>query len=56
MIEPEVAVEAVVETLREEKFLVLPHPEVAEYMKRKAADYDRWLKGMRRLQNQYAKE
>jgi NAD(P)-dependent dehydrogenase (short-subunit alcohol dehydrogenase family) len=55
MIEPESAVEAVVETLREEKFLVLPHPEVAEYMKRKAADYDRWLKGMRRLQGQYVK-
>jgi NAD(P)-dependent dehydrogenase (short-subunit alcohol dehydrogenase family) len=55
MIEPESAVEAVVETLREEKFLVLPHPEVAEYMKRKAADYDRWLKGMRRLQSQYVK-
>jgi NAD(P)-dependent dehydrogenase (short-subunit alcohol dehydrogenase family) len=55
MIEPESAVEAVVETLREEKFLVLPHPEVAEYMKRKAADYDRWLKGMRRLQSQYIK-
>ena len=53
MIEPEDAVEAVVETLREEKFLVLPHPEVAEYMKRKSADYDRWLKGMRRLQTQY---
>jgi len=55
MIEPESAVEAVVETLREEKFLVLPHPEVAEYMKRKAADYDRWLKGMRRLQSHYVK-
>lgn len=53
MIEPEVAVEAVVETLREERFLVLPHPEVAEYIKRKTSDYDRWIKGMRRLQAQY---
>ena len=48
-------VTAVVETLREERFLVLPHPEVAEYMQRKTADYDRWLKGMRRLQSLYGK-
>ena len=53
MIEPEVAVEAVVEAIREERFLVLPHPEVAEYIKRKTSDYDRWLTGMRRLQAQY---
>ena len=54
MIEPDAAVDAVVETLREERFLVLPHPEVAEYMQRKTADYDRWLKGMRRLQGLYS--
>lgn len=34
----------------EEKFLVFPHPEVAQYFRNKANDYDRWLKGMRRLQ------
>ena len=34
------------------KFLILPHPEVAEYFRRKAQDYDRWLRGMRRLQRQ----
>jgi len=39
--------------LAEERFLVLPHPEVATYMERKAADYDRWLKGMRRLQARF---
>ena len=55
MIEPEIAVDAVVETLREERFLVLPHPEVAEYIKRKTSDYDRWLTGMRRLQAQYTR-
>jgi hypothetical protein len=42
-----------VSALEEERFLILPHPEVAEYIKRKAADYDRWLHGMRRLQEQY---
>ncbi|HKQ78188.1 MAG TPA: SDR family oxidoreductase [Blastocatellia bacterium] len=51
-IEPEDAAEAVVRGLAEEKFLILPHPEVAEYLRRKATDYDRWLRGMRRLQDQ----
>jgi hypothetical protein len=32
-----------------ERFLILPHPEVAEFFRRKASDYDRWLSGMRRL-------
>jgi hypothetical protein len=41
--------EAVVAGMRDEKFLILPHPEVAEYFRRKADDYDRWLRGMRRL-------
>ena len=36
--------------MAEERFLILPHPEVAEYFRRKAGDYDRWLRGMRRLQ------
>jgi NAD(P)-dependent dehydrogenase (short-subunit alcohol dehydrogenase family) len=50
-IEPEDVAEAVVRGLAEEKFLILPHPEVAEYFQRKANDYDRWLRGMRRLQD-----
>jgi NAD(P)-dependent dehydrogenase (short-subunit alcohol dehydrogenase family) len=49
-IEPEEVAEAVVEALAEERFLILPHKEVAEYFRRKADDYDRWLRGMRRLQ------
>ena len=49
-IEPSDVAEAVVEGLAEERFLILPHPEVAEYMRRKTSDYDRWLRGMRRLQ------
>jgi len=39
----------VVEGLADERFLILPHPDVAEYFRRKANDYDRWLRGMRRL-------
>ncbi len=49
-IEPEQVAEAVVAGLAEESFLILPHPEVAEYFRRKANDYDRWLGGMRRFQ------
>lgn len=53
LLEPEDVAEAVVEALSEERFLVLPHPEVLEYFRRKADDYDRWLRGMRRLRARY---
>ncbi len=49
-LEPEQVAEEVVKGLAEERFLILPHPEVAEYFRRKATDYERWLRGMRRLQ------
>lgn len=48
-LEPEAVAEIVVQGLHDERFLILPHPEVAEYFHRKADDYDRWLKGMQRL-------
>ena len=50
MIEPEKVADSVIEGIAAERFLILPHPEVHEYMQRKAGDYDRWLRGMRRLQ------
>ena len=53
-LEPEDVAGSVVEGLRAERFLILPHPEVAEYFRRKADDYDRWLAGMRRLQARVA--
>jgi NAD(P)-dependent dehydrogenase (short-subunit alcohol dehydrogenase family) len=46
---PEAVALAVVDAMREERFLVLPHPEVLTFLQRKTADYDRWLRGMRRL-------
>ncbi|MBT3425138.1 MAG: SDR family oxidoreductase [Gammaproteobacteria bacterium] len=49
IIEPEMLAATVVETLREERFYVLPHPEVGDYVRRKGDDIDRWLHGMRRL-------
>jgi NAD(P)-dependent dehydrogenase (short-subunit alcohol dehydrogenase family) len=50
VLEPEDVADAVVSTIRNETFLVLPHPEVLTYAQRKIGDYDRWLGGMRRLQ------
>ena len=47
---PEEVARVVVEGLRDERFLMLPHPEVATYEQRRAGDRDRWLKGMRRMQ------
>jgi len=54
VLEPSRVAEVVVEGLATERFLILPHPEVAEYARRKTADYDRWLNGMRRLQKRFA--
>ena len=48
-LEPEAVAEIVLQGLLDERFLILPHPEVGEYFRRKADDYDRWLNGMRRL-------
>jgi len=48
-LEPEAVAEIVLQGIQDERFLILPHPEVGEYFRRKAGDYDRWLKGMRRL-------
>jgi len=53
-LEPDHVAEIVLQGIRDEKFLILPHPEVADYFSRKAADYDRWLKGMRRLRAKIA--
>ncbi|HZS39997.1 MAG TPA: SDR family oxidoreductase [Polyangia bacterium] len=51
VIEPEQVADAVVAGLDAERFLILPHPEVATYFQRKAGDYDRWLGSMRKLQS-----
>ncbi|MBX3287278.1 MAG: SDR family oxidoreductase [Actinobacteria bacterium] len=50
LIEPADVAAATVAGLAAEDFLILPHPEVAEYYRRRAADTDRWLAGMQRLQ------
>jgi len=54
VLEPEQVADVVVQAIRDETFLILPHPEVLEYLRRKTSDYDRWLGGMRRLQARVA--
>jgi NAD(P)-dependent dehydrogenase (short-subunit alcohol dehydrogenase family) len=48
-LDPSVVADVVVAGLRDERFLILPHPEVADYERRRADDRDRWLGGMRKL-------
>jgi len=50
VLEPEAVAGVVVAAIEEERFLILPHPEVLTFFQRKGMDYDRWLAGMRRLQ------
>ena len=52
IIEPEALAQTVLEALEAERFHVLPHPEVEDYVRRKGYDIDRWLHGMRRLKRQ----
>lgn len=49
VLEPEEVADAVVAGLADGRFLILPHPEVAEYERQRATDRDRWLAGMRRF-------
>lgn len=50
---PAQVAEVVVQTMRDERFLALPHPEVAQYFQAKGQDYDRWLGGMQKLYGQH---
>jgi NAD(P)-dependent dehydrogenase (short-subunit alcohol dehydrogenase family) len=51
VLEPADVAAVCIQAIRDERFLVLPHPEVATYVERKATDRDRWLAGMRRFQS-----
>lgn len=53
---PDEVADVVVDGLREERFLILPHPDVAHFTDRKASDRDRWLAGMSRLYEQVTSE
>ena len=49
LLSPEVTAQRVAEAMEEERFLILPHPEVADYMVFKAKEPDKWLAAMRKL-------
>jgi NAD(P)-dependent dehydrogenase (short-subunit alcohol dehydrogenase family) len=50
VLEPEAVADVVADAIAEERFLILPHPQVQQFMQRKADDPERWLAGMRKLQ------
>lgn len=53
MLQPEEVAQCVVDGLAAKRFLILPHPQVLEYMQRKTADYDRWIRGMQRFRKKF---
>ena len=55
MIEPEEVADTCVRAIQDETFLILPHPVVHKYMQNKAADYDRWIGGMRKLNRAFGR-
>jgi hypothetical protein len=53
MIEPEEVAEACVQAIAAEQFLILPHPQVRDYLRNKADNYERWIGGMRKLNRRF---
>lgn len=51
VLEPLEVADIVIKAIGTEQFLILPHPEVLEFYRRKGSDYDRWIAGMRRYQD-----
>ncbi|MGW2830983.1 SDR family NAD(P)-dependent oxidoreductase [Streptomyces sp. NPDC001286] len=51
VLEPAEVADAVLTAIADERFLILPHEEVLDMYRQKGADYDRWLRGMRRYQS-----
>jgi NAD(P)-dependent dehydrogenase (short-subunit alcohol dehydrogenase family) len=55
VLSPEEVADAAVEGLAAERFLILPHAQVAEYMRRKVENYERWIAGMAKLRGEFSK-
>jgi NAD(P)-dependent dehydrogenase (short-subunit alcohol dehydrogenase family) len=53
MMEPGEVADICVRAIAAEDFLILPHPEVIDYMRRKSSDYNRWIAGMRKLNRKF---
>ncbi|WP_170424862.1 SDR family oxidoreductase [Ruegeria arenilitoris] len=56
MLEPEDVAQACVDGIEAEQFLILPHGQVLDYIRHKAGDYDRWLGGMRKLNQAFIED
>lgn len=56
MLEPEDVAETCVQAIRSEQFLILPHPQVLDYMQLKAGDYERWIAGMQKLNQRFIED
>jgi hypothetical protein len=56
ILSPDQVAEDIVAGIRQERFLVLPHPQVQTYFQRKAADHDRWIAGMQRFRRKLTGE
>ncbi|MFD5746874.1 SDR family oxidoreductase [Streptomyces sp. NPDC127033] len=52
-IEPEAVADALFDAMAEDRFLVLPHPEVAGFYQARAGDPDRWLSTMNHIQQKW---
>lgn len=53
---PEQVANDALEGIRRETFLILPHPQVLDYMRRKTENYDRWIGGMAKIQAKMREE
>jgi len=53
MLEAEQVAGDLIVALDQGRFMILPHPQVKDYLQRKAADYERWIHGMQRLRSRY---
>ena len=53
MLEPDFLVEKIQEGIKKKQFLILPHPEVQNYIEKKSSNYDKWISGMARLKKKF---
>jgi len=53
MLEPDLVADYCVKAIENNEFLVLPHPQVKDYMQAKASNYGRWITGMQKLRQRF---